>query len=161
MRGAGRQATMGDHVPRQHRRGRPQESGRDRRRLRGSWFHTGDLAASSPIAIKSGPSKDIIISGGENSSIEVEDALYRHPAVMACAVVARPVEVGRTPLASSSCAPARADAGALIAHRNPCSPVTGCRARSASSRSPRPRPARSEVPAAPARPLGRGDRPEE
>jgi acyl-CoA synthetase (AMP-forming)/AMP-acid ligase II len=46
-------------------------------------------------------SKDIIISGGENiSSIEVEDALYRHPAVLACAVVARPdAKWGETPLA--------------------------------------------------------------
>jgi fatty-acyl-CoA synthase len=46
-------------------------------------------------------SKDVIISGGENiSSIEVEDALYRHPAVMACAVVARPdAKWGETPLA--------------------------------------------------------------
>ena len=46
-------------------------------------------------------SKDIIISGGENiSSLEVEDALYRHPAVLACAVVARPdPKWGETPLA--------------------------------------------------------------
>ena len=46
-------------------------------------------------------SKDIIISGGENiSSIEVEDALYRHPAVLACAVVARPdPKWGETPVA--------------------------------------------------------------
>jgi fatty-acyl-CoA synthase len=59
----------------------------------GGWFHTGDLAVIEPdryVKIKD-RSKDIIISGGENiSSIEVEDALYRHPAVMACAVVARP-----------------------------------------------------------------------
>ena len=65
----------------------------------GGWFHTGDLAVMEPdryVKIKD-RSKDIIICGGENiSSIEVEDALYRHPAVMACAVVAqaRP-EVGR------------------------------------------------------------------
>ena len=46
-------------------------------------------------------SKDIIISGGENiSSLEVEDALYRHPAVLACAVVAKPdAKWGETPLA--------------------------------------------------------------
>jgi fatty-acyl-CoA synthase len=46
-------------------------------------------------------SKDIIISGGENiSSLEVEDALYRHPAVLACAVVAKPdPKWGETPLA--------------------------------------------------------------
>jgi fatty-acyl-CoA synthase len=59
----------------------------------GGWFHTGDLAVLEPdryVKIKD-RSKDIIISGGENiSSIEVEDALYRHPAVMACAVVAKP-----------------------------------------------------------------------
>jgi fatty-acyl-CoA synthase len=59
----------------------------------GGWFHTGDLAvleADRYAKIKD-RSKDIIISGGENiSSIEVEDALYRHPAVLACAVVARP-----------------------------------------------------------------------
>jgi len=59
----------------------------------GGWFHTGDLAVLEPdryVKIKD-RSKDVIISGGENiSSIEVEDALYRHSAVMACAVVARP-----------------------------------------------------------------------
>jgi len=69
----------------------------------GGWFHTGDLAVIEPdryVKIKD-RSKDIIISGGENiSSIEVEDALYRHPAVMACAVVARPdPKWGETPCA--------------------------------------------------------------
>jgi len=69
----------------------------------GGWFHTGDLAVMEEdryIKIKD-RSKDIIISGGENiSSLEVEDALYRHPAVMACAVVARPDERwGETPVA--------------------------------------------------------------
>jgi len=69
----------------------------------GGWFHTGDLAvmeADRYVKIKD-RSKDIIISGGENiSSLEVEDALYRHPAVMACAVVARPdPKWGETPLA--------------------------------------------------------------
>jgi fatty-acyl-CoA synthase len=67
------------------------------------WFHTGDLAVMEPdryVKIKD-RSKDIIISGGENiSSIEVEDALYRHPAVLACAVVARPDERwGEAPVA--------------------------------------------------------------
>jgi fatty-acyl-CoA synthase len=67
----------------------------------GGWFHTGDLAVQSPdgyIKIKD-RSKDIIISGGENiSSIEVEDVLYRHPDVLAAAVVARPDERwGETP----------------------------------------------------------------
>ncbi len=59
----------------------------------GGWFHSGDLAVVYPdgyLRIKD-RSKDIIISGGENiSSIEVEDVLYRHPAVMAVAVVAQP-----------------------------------------------------------------------
>ncbi len=59
----------------------------------GGWFHTGDLAVVNPdgyIKIKD-RSKDIIISGGENiSSIEIEDVLYRHPAVLAVAVVAKP-----------------------------------------------------------------------
>ena len=69
----------------------------------GGWFHTGDLAVLEPdrYAKIRDRSKDVIISGGENiSSIEVEDALYRHPAVMACAVVARPdPKWGETPLA--------------------------------------------------------------
>jgi len=68
-----------------------------------SWFHTGDLAVVYPdgyVKIRD-RSKDIIISGGENiSSLEVEDALYRHPAVMSVAVVARPDEKwGETPCA--------------------------------------------------------------
>ncbi|MCD6663031.1 MAG: acyl-CoA synthetase [Comamonas sp.] len=71
--------------------------------FRGGWFHSGDLAVQYPdgyIKIKD-RSKDIIISGGENiSSIEVEDVLYRHPAVMAAAVVARPdPKWGETPCA--------------------------------------------------------------
>ncbi|HRJ59686.1 MAG TPA: acyl-CoA synthetase [Azospirillaceae bacterium] len=61
----------------------------------GGWFHTGDLAAwhaDGYVEIKD-RSKDIIISGGENiSSIEVEDVLYSHPAVLEAAVVARPDE---------------------------------------------------------------------
>lgn len=69
----------------------------------GGWFHTGDLGVIYPdgyIKIRD-RSKDIIISGGENiSSIEVEDALYRHPAVMACGVVAAPdPKWGETPCA--------------------------------------------------------------
>ena len=69
----------------------------------GGWFHTGDLAVLEPdryVKIKD-RSKDIIISGGENiSSLEVEDALYRHPAVVACAVVAKQdAKWGETPLA--------------------------------------------------------------
>jgi fatty-acyl-CoA synthase len=61
----------------------------------GGWFHSGDLAVTHPdgyMKIKD-RSKDIIISGGENiSSLEVEDALHRHPAVFAAAVVAMPDE---------------------------------------------------------------------
>jgi fatty-acyl-CoA synthase len=69
----------------------------------GGWFHSGDLAVMQPdgyVKIKD-RAKDIIISGGENiSSIEVEDALYRHPAVMAAAVVAMPdPKWGETPCA--------------------------------------------------------------
>jgi fatty-acyl-CoA synthase len=71
--------------------------------FRAGWFHSGDLAVLQPdgyVKIKD-RSKDIIISGGENiSSLEVEDVLYRHPAVMAAAVVARPDEKwGETPCA--------------------------------------------------------------
>ena len=71
--------------------------------FRGGWFHTGDLAVMHEdgyIDIKD-RSKDIIISGGENiSSIEVEGALYRHPAVLEAAVVARPdARWGETPCA--------------------------------------------------------------
>jgi fatty-acyl-CoA synthase len=69
----------------------------------GGWFHSGDLAVQYPdgyIKIKD-RSKDVIISGGENiSSIEVEDVLYRHPDVLAAAVVAKPDEKwGETPCA--------------------------------------------------------------
>jgi fatty-acyl-CoA synthase len=69
----------------------------------GGWFHSGDLGVVHPdgyIQLKD-RSKDIIISGGENiSSIEVEDALYKHPAVQAAAVVAKPDgKWGETPCA--------------------------------------------------------------
>ncbi len=61
----------------------------------GEWFHTGDLAVMQPdgyVKIRD-RSKDIIISGGENiSSLEVEDTLYNHPAVLGAAVVAQPDE---------------------------------------------------------------------
>ena len=71
--------------------------------LAGGWFHTGDLAVTHPdgyIELKD-RSKDIIISGGENiSTIEVENTLYRHPAVLEAAVVARPDPTwGETPCA--------------------------------------------------------------
>jgi fatty-acyl-CoA synthase len=71
--------------------------------LEGGWYHTGDLAvwhADGYIEIKD-RSKDIIISGGENiSTIEVENAIYSHPAVEEAAVVAKPDEKwGETPCA--------------------------------------------------------------
>jgi fatty-acyl-CoA synthase len=74
-----------------------------RKAFEGGWFHTGDLAVMQPdgyVKIRD-RSKDIIISGGENiSSLEVEEALYRHPAVLSAAVVAQPDERwGETPCA--------------------------------------------------------------
>jgi fatty-acyl-CoA synthase len=91
-----------------------------RKAFAGGWFHTGDLAVTFPdgyIQLKD-RSKDIIISGGENiSSIEVEDALYKHPAVAVAAVVARPDEKwGETPCAFIELKPgATATAEELIA----------------------------------------------
>jgi fatty-acyl-CoA synthase len=86
----------------------------------GGWFHTGDLAVWHPdgyIEIKD-RSKDVIISGGENiSSLEVEEALYKHPAVMEAAVVARPDATwGETPCAFVTLKPgASATADDIIA----------------------------------------------
>jgi fatty-acyl-CoA synthase len=86
----------------------------------GGWFHTGDLAVWHPdgyVEIRD-RSKDIIISGGENiSSLEVEEHLYRHPAVMEAAVVARPDTTwGETPCAFVTLKPgAAATAEELIA----------------------------------------------
>jgi fatty-acyl-CoA synthase len=86
----------------------------------GGWFHSGDLGVVHPdgyIQLKD-RSKDIIISGGENiSSIEVEDALYKHPAVSAVAVVAKPDDKwGETPCAFVELKPgASATAEELIA----------------------------------------------
>jgi fatty-acyl-CoA synthase len=87
----------------------------------GGWFHSGDLAVKYPdgyIQLRD-RSKDIIISGGENiSSIEVEDALYKHPAVAVAAVVAQPDEKwGEVPCAFVELKPgASATAEELIAH---------------------------------------------
>jgi fatty-acyl-CoA synthase len=87
----------------------------------GGWFHTGDLGVLDPdgyVKLKD-RAKDIIISGGENiSSIEIEDVIYKHPDVVACAVVARPdPKWGETPLAFVELKPgAIATAEALIAH---------------------------------------------
>ncbi len=99
----------------------------------GGWFHTGDLGvmhADGYIEIKD-RSKDIIISGGENiSTIEVEGVLFRHPAVLEAAVVARPDERwGETPCAFVALKPgATATAEELIAF---------CRQRMAHYKAPR------------------------
>ncbi|MCA9679234.1 MAG: acyl-CoA synthetase [Kofleriaceae bacterium] len=88
----------------------------------GGWFHTGDLGVRSAddgyVKIKD-RSKDIIISGGENiSSLEIEDVLYRHPAVMVAAVVAKPdPRWGETPCAFLELKPgATVTAAEIIAH---------------------------------------------
>jgi len=87
--------------------------------FQGGWFHSGDLGVMHPdgyIQLKD-RSKDIIISGGENiSSIEVEEALYKHPAVMFAAVVARPDEKwGESPCAFVELRPGKeADAETLL-----------------------------------------------
>ncbi|MFA3918234.1 acyl-CoA synthetase [Ruegeria hyattellae] len=89
--------------------------------FRGGWFASGDLGVMHPdgyVALKD-RSKDIIISGGENiSSVEVEDVLYKHPAVLEAAVVARPDEKwGETPCAFVELKPgADADAASLIGY---------------------------------------------
>ncbi len=99
----------------------------------GGWFHTGDLGVMHPdgyIELKD-RSKDIIISGGENiSTIEVEDVLYRHPAVLEAAVVARPDPMwGETPCAFVTLKPsATATADEIIAF---------CRERLAHFKAPR------------------------
>jgi fatty-acyl-CoA synthase len=99
----------------------------------GGWFHSGDLGVLYPdgyIQLKD-RSKDIIISGGENiSSIEVEDVLYKHPAVQAAAVVAKPDDRwGETPCAFIELRPgAAASAEDIIAH---------CRAHLAHYKAPR------------------------
>ena len=90
------------------------------REFKGGWFHSGDLGVMHPdgyVQLKD-RSKDIIISGGENiSSIEVEDTLYKHPAVQAAAVVAKPDDKwGETPCAFVELKPGeKASADDLIA----------------------------------------------
>ena len=87
----------------------------------GGWFHSGDLAVMQSdgyVKIRD-RSKDVIISGGENiSSIEVEDVLYRHPAILAAAVVAKPdARWGETPCAFVELKPGSiVDAAELIEH---------------------------------------------
>jgi fatty-acyl-CoA synthase len=99
----------------------------------GGWFHSGDLAVLQPdgyIKIKD-RAKDIIISGGENiSSLEVEDVIYRHPAVLAAAVVAKPdAKWGETPCAFVELKPgATASEAEIVEH---------CRAHLARFKAPR------------------------
>ena len=102
--------------------------------FRGGWFHSGDLAVTHPDGYiqVTDRSKDIIISGGENiSSIEVENALYSHEAVLEAAVVAQPDATwGETPCAFVALKPdiPAVSEAALIAH---------CRARLARFKAPR------------------------
>jgi fatty-acyl-CoA synthase len=98
-------ATMGEVMMRGNvvMKGYLKDPGATAKAFAGGWFHTGDLAVTYPdgyVQLKD-RSKDIIISGGENiSSIEVEDVLYKHPAVAVAGVVARPDEKwGETPCA--------------------------------------------------------------
>jgi fatty-acyl-CoA synthase len=98
------------------------------------WFHTGDLVVMRPdgyVEVKD-RAKDIIISGGENiSSLEVEEALYRHPQVMEAAVVARPDPFwGETPCAFVTLKP---DAGPVSAEDI----IAWCRAHLAHYKAPR------------------------
>jgi len=107
----------------------------------GGWFHTGDLGvlhADGYVKLKD-RAKDIIISGGENiSSIEVEDALYRHPAVLACAVVAKPDEKwGETPLAFVEVKPDRMPATPQAAQALADELIAHCRAHLARFKCPR------------------------
>lgn len=101
--------------------------------FKGGWFRTGDLGVrhvDGYVEVKD-RSKDIIISGGENiSSLEVEEVLYKHPAIMEAAVVAKPDEKwGETPCAFVTLKPgASATAADVIAY---------CRANLAHYKSPR------------------------
>ncbi|HYE51898.1 MAG TPA: acyl-CoA synthetase [Azospirillaceae bacterium] len=99
----------------------------------GGWFHTGDLAVRHPdgyVELKD-RSKDIVISGGENiSTIEVEGVLYRHPAVLEAAVVARPdPKWGETPCAFVALKPGAAASEEEI--------IAFCRERLAHFKAPR------------------------
>ncbi len=101
----------------------------------GGWFHSGDLGvmhSDGYIQLKD-RSKDIIISGGENiSSIEVEDVLYKHPAVAAAAVVAKPdTKWGETP-----CAFVETQAGAKVTEEEI---IAWCKEKLARYKCPAPR----------------------
>ena len=107
----------------------------------GGWFHTGDLGVLVPdgyVKIKD-RAKDIIISGGENiSSLEVEDVLYKHPAVLACAVVAKPDQKwGETPLAFVEVKTDRAPASEAARDALAAELIEHCRARLARFKCPR------------------------
>jgi fatty-acyl-CoA synthase len=107
----------------------------------GGWFHTGDLGVLYPdgyVKLKD-RAKDIIISGGENiSSIEVEDALYKHPAVMAVGVVARPdAKWGETPLAFVELRPSHRPADAAAEQALAAELVAHCRQHLAHFKCPR------------------------
>ncbi len=107
----------------------------------GGWFHTGDLGvvdADGYVKLKD-RSKDVIISGGENiSSIEVEDVLYLHPAVMSCAVVARPdPKWGETPLAYVETRPDHAPADEAARTALAAQLIEHCRAHLARYKCPR------------------------
>ena len=92
-----------------------------RKAFEGGWFRSGDMAVLHPdgyIEVKD-RSKDIIISGGENiSSLEVEEALYRHPQVLEAAVVAKPDETwGEVPCAFIALRPGSSlEAADILAH---------------------------------------------
>ena len=100
----------------------------------GGWFHTGDLAVwhANGYAEIRDRAKDIIISGGENiSTIEIEDVLYRHPAVLEAAVVARPDDTwGETPCAFVTLKPGHKDT-------TPADIIAFCRDRMARFKIPR------------------------
>ena len=116
--------------------------------FKGGWFHSGDLGvlhADGYIQLKD-RSKDIIISGGENiSSIEVEDCLYKHPAIQAAAVVAKPDEKwGETPCAFVELKPGKeAAAEDIIKWCRKAWPPTRCQGTWCSSNCRKRQPARS------------------
>jgi fatty-acyl-CoA synthase len=115
-------ATIGEILLRSNTvmRGYLKNPGATAEAFRGGWFHTGDLGVLHPdgyVEVKD-RMKDVIISGGENiSSLELEELIYKHPAVMEAAVVARPDETwGETPCAFVTLKPGAAlDDTALIA----------------------------------------------
>ena len=109
--------------------------------FKGGWFRTGDLGvidSDGYIRLKD-RSKDVIISGGENiSSIEVEDALYLHPAVMTCAVIAQPdPKWGETPLAIVETRPDHTPADAAEREKLAAELIEHCRSHLARYKCPR------------------------